>query len=215
MPVLTGVSVFCLANRNSMVFTNLFGGSNSNEGLCFLSLSFDWQYITGTVNPLWFPLQTLTNSLVGYFLCIIVFMGVYYSNVWRSRDFPFLSQLLFTSQSNSTTYQQFNQSSILNSQFEVDQTLLAEQGLPFFTGTFVTYILSTNLAITATFVHLLLWNYDDIKSAWSFAHLAYLKRSLNPRNWNWRFWQTSPSIAEDIDDPHYKLMLGYKDAPNW
>ena len=46
MPVLTGVSVFCLANRHSLVFTNVIGGASGNEGLGLLSLSFDWQYIT-------------------------------------------------------------------------------------------------------------------------------------------------------------------------
>lgn len=45
MPVATGLSVFCLAKRDSLVFTNLFGGSNGNEGLGFLSLCLDWQYI--------------------------------------------------------------------------------------------------------------------------------------------------------------------------
>jgi hypothetical protein len=27
------------------IFTNIFGGADSNEGLGLLSLSFDWQYI--------------------------------------------------------------------------------------------------------------------------------------------------------------------------
>jgi OPT family oligopeptide transporter len=215
VPVLTGVSVFCLANRNSLFFTHLFGGSNGNEGLGLLSLSFDWQYIAGSANPMWFPLQTLFNNFIGYILCIVCFMGVYYGNVWRSKDFPFLSQLLFTANSNGTFYDQFNQTTILNQQGEVDQQLLAAQGLPFFTGTFVTYVLSTNLAITATFVHLLLWNYDDIKSAWSFASPSKLKSSLNPRTWNLRPWQSTPAVAHKETDPHYQLMLRYNDAPNW
>lgn len=83
MPVLTGVSVFCLANRKSMLFTNLFGGSNGNEGLGLFSISLDWQYIGSSA--MWLPLQTLCNNVVGYFLCIIVFMGVYYGNVWDAK----------------------------------------------------------------------------------------------------------------------------------
>lgn len=52
-PVLNGFNVFCLASRHASsrtqdVFTNLFGGANANEGLGFLSLSFDWQYIQST-----------------------------------------------------------------------------------------------------------------------------------------------------------------------
>jgi hypothetical protein len=56
MPILTGVSVFCLAKRDSMVFTNVFGGSNGNEGLGILSLGLDWQLISS--KPLWTPPQT-------------------------------------------------------------------------------------------------------------------------------------------------------------
>lgn len=49
-PLLNGISVFCLASQNASsrvvdIFTNLFGGTNGNEGLGFLNVSFDWQYI--------------------------------------------------------------------------------------------------------------------------------------------------------------------------
>jgi len=49
--VLTGVSIFCLAKQDSLVFTNLFGGASGNEGLGFLSLCFDWNYIAGLWSP--------------------------------------------------------------------------------------------------------------------------------------------------------------------
>lgn len=42
-PLLTGVSIFCLANPNSPAFSRVFGGTNGNEGLGLLSISFDWQ----------------------------------------------------------------------------------------------------------------------------------------------------------------------------
>ena len=50
-PLLNGFSVFCLASQHASpnvqgVFTHLFGGADGNEGLGFLSISFDWQYIT-------------------------------------------------------------------------------------------------------------------------------------------------------------------------
>jgi hypothetical protein len=41
MPVLVGISFFCLAKRDSILFTNLFGGSNSNEGLGIMGVSFN------------------------------------------------------------------------------------------------------------------------------------------------------------------------------
>lgn len=72
--VLTGVSVFCLADQNNLVFTNLFGGASGNEGLGFLSLSFDWNYIAGLWSPLWYPLQTTFNQMIGIIFCYIMFM---------------------------------------------------------------------------------------------------------------------------------------------
>ena len=112
-PVLQGVSVFCLAHQNSLVFTNLFGGSQGNEGLGFLSVSFDWQYIAGLGSPMWVPLQTLVNSCIGYLLCTVLFMGIYYNNTWNSQNLPFLSQLLFDNSSNFTSYSPYNLSLIL------------------------------------------------------------------------------------------------------
>ena len=218
MPALVGVSFFCLAKRDSLLFTNLFGGSNGNEGLGILELSFDWQYISNP-SPLWYPLQTLFNSFVGYVLCVVVFVAAFYGNLWDARKFPFLSQLLFTGDSNGTNYVQFNQTAILNENMEVDYSLLAQQGLPFFTTTFALFILANNLSITATFSHLFLWNYDDIKSAWEFMKIENLRKLANPRTWNWKFWQAKddrrggPNDPET--DPHYRLMLAYKDAPDW
>jgi OPT family oligopeptide transporter len=218
MPALVGVSFFCLAKRDSLLFTNLFGGSNGNEGLGILELSFDWQYISNP-SPLWYPLQTLFNSFVGYVLCCVVFIAAFYGNLWDARKFPFLSQLLFTADSNGTSYVQFNQTAILSDKMEVDYNLLAQQGLPFFTTTFALFILANNLSITATFSHLYLWNYDDIKSAWAFMSLENLKGLFNPRAWNWKFWQTKDDRRGGPDDtetdPHYRLMLAYKDAPDW
>ena len=49
-PLLNGINIICLATQHAPskaidVITNLFGGSNGNEGLGFLSISLDWQYI--------------------------------------------------------------------------------------------------------------------------------------------------------------------------
>ena len=216
MPVLTGVSVFCLAKRDNLVFTNLFGGSNGNEGLGLLSFCMDWQYISSV--PLWLPLQTLFNNMVGYLLGICVFMGVYYMNIWRAKDFPFLSQLLFSGDSNGTVYSQYNQAALLNSNNELNPESLDTLGIPYFATTYASYILTTNLAITATITHMLLWNYHDIKSGWAFISIENLRKLVRPKSWNFRFWNTDgkpkDEITEDMD-PHYRLMLKYDECPNW
>lgn len=73
--VLTGVSVVCLADQNNLVITNLFGGASGNEGLGFLSLCFDWNYIAAFNSPLWYPLQTTVNMFIGIIGCYSLFMG--------------------------------------------------------------------------------------------------------------------------------------------
>lgn len=221
--VLTGVSVFCLAKQNSLVFTNLFGGSQGNEGLGLFSVSFDWQYIAGLGSPLWYPLQTLTNACIGYLLCIIFFMAIYYGNIWNSQNFPFLSQLLYDNSSNLTRYSPYNVSLILTPQNEIDAAAVVENGVPYLTGTYIGYLITTNMGITAGFVHMFLWNYDDVKAGWSFLSIASLKKLLVPSTWI--FWKGGKSkeqrkleiLADDSMDPHYKLMVDqdYDEVPNW
>jgi len=210
-PLLTGFSIFCLANQRNTDFTRIFGGSNGNEGLGLLSICLDWQYISGGYNPMAIPLRAQFSNLIGYTLCMVVFVAVYYKNIWQARSLPFLSQELFYP--NGTVY---DQTLILNDKFEVDKTLLAEQGLPFYAGTWVVQLLATNLSMGATFMHLLIWNRDDLRGAWSWLTPSSLRIMYN--NFNWRFWRddgmrASPQEDEEID-PHYREMLKYADAPN-
>jgi len=166
------------------------------------------------VNPFAIPLQAQFSNFLGYLLCMIVFCGVFYGNIWQSQAFPFLSQELFYE--NGTLY---NQTLILNSNFEVDPTLLAEQGLPFYAGTWVTQLLVTNLGMAATFTHLLLWNRKDMSLAWSWCTPSGIRKLW--AEFDWRFWrqdgmeERKRKLMEDKDlDPHYREMLKYPDAPN-
>ncbi|KAG1756630.1 OPT oligopeptide transporter protein-domain-containing protein [Suillus paluster] len=210
-PLLTGFSIFCLAAPNNAAVSRVFGGSNGNEGLGLLSLCFDWQYISGVINPMTIPLKAQLSSFIGYILCMVVFVAVFYTNIWESQNFPFLAQLLFYE--NGTVY---DQTLIMNSNYEVDPALVAEQGLPYYAGTWIINLLSTNLGLAATFTHLLLWNKDDLRAAWSWMNMDTL-RSWRA-NFDWKFWKHSgkrevPINIENLD-PHYREMLKYPDAPN-
>ncbi|KAG2158266.1 OPT oligopeptide transporter protein-domain-containing protein [Suillus bovinus] len=210
-PLLTGFSIFCLAAPNNATVSRLFGGSNGNEGLGLFSLCFDWQYISGGTNPMSIPLKAQLSSFIGYIICMVVFVAVYYNNIWKSQNFPFLAQLLFYE--NGTVY---NQTLIMNSNYEVDPALIAEQGLPYYAGTWIINLLSTNLGLAASFTHLLLWNKDDISGAWTWINKETLRGWR--ANFDWKFWKHDgkrevPANTEDID-PHYREMLKYPDAPN-
>lgn len=75
----------------------------------------------------------------------------------------------------------------------------------------------------ATMVHMLLWNWDDLKAGWAWADPQNFKKVLNPQFW--RFWQNQESPEDRLRrkendpllDPHYKLMLrnGYVEVPLW
>ena len=187
----------------------------------FLSISLDWQYIAGLGSPLWYPLQTLTNAFIGYVGCTILMISLYYANVWNALDFPFLSQLLYDSSSNFTSYAPYNVSLILTPENEINSTALAENGIPNLTASYVSYLITTNMGMTATLVYMLLWNYDDIKEGWSFIRVPDWKKLKTPSAW--MFWKSTESeeerkrkiLTDDTIDPHYKLMVDYDEVPQW
>lgn len=94
-PLLTGISIFCMANNTNPVFRNVFGGASNNEGMGLLSWCLDWNLIGSAClyNPLWLQI----NQDIGIFLTYILMAGVYYGNLWNAKAFPFMSQAIFVS----------------------------------------------------------------------------------------------------------------------
>ena len=217
MPILTGVSIFCLANQNSAVFTNIFGGTNGNEGLGLFSWCMDWQYIASLGSPLIFPMDSLISQGIGTTLCIVVFAGAYYTNVWNAQKLPFISQVLFSDASNSTNGIQWNQTAVIGPDNIIDKAALAIEGLPWFATSYVIALVVTNMAVTAAITHLSLYFWPEVKEACAFISPTFFKRLLRPRTWKLNFWESGrvPDENQDHYDPHYKLMLAYKPCPNW
>ena len=113
-----------------------------------------------------------------------------------------ISQQLFYA--NGTVY---NQTLILNDRLEVDPARVAEQGLPYYAGTWVAHLLCSNIALAATFTHLLLWNRDDIRAAWGWMNKDSMKKMIAEADW--RIWkEVKQEVPPDADiDPHYREML--------
>ncbi|SCV68960.1 BQ2448_1980 [Microbotryum intermedium] len=202
-PTLTGISVFCttrlelmspfladaslspsLANRTNTNFTRLFGGTTGAEGLGLFSISFDWLSITSV--PLFQPWGTTVSQGAGVVLAAVVSIAGYYGNVWNTRQLPMLGSTLFYG--NGSLY---NQSLILDQDHQLNKTALAIQGLPSFTWTRAVYNIGTNLSITASIVHVLLWYHPRIIEAWT----------------KWR--------GKLQDDAHYLKMQAYPECPTW
>lgn len=92
-PLLTGISIFCLANNSSAVFRNVFGGASNNEGMGLLSWCFDWNLIGSTC--LYAPIWLQINQDIGIIFTYILMSAVYYGNLWEAKKFPFMSQAIF------------------------------------------------------------------------------------------------------------------------
>ena len=133
------------------------------------------------------PPLTLLTGFIGYILCIVLYMGIYYGNIMRAQNMPFLSQLLFRDESNSTNYIHYNQTLILNDASELDEAKLAAYGLPWYAATYASALLTQNLATTATLSYMVLHHWDDIKVVYSTMTKDAFASLLKPRSWHWKF----------------------------
>ena len=216
-PILTGVSIFCIANKHSTTFTYIFGGSEGNEGLGLFSLCFDWQYISGGYSPLYYPLGSLVSQGLGVSACIIVFSAVYFSNIWDAKRYPFLGQVVLSDTSTPGNFVQWNQTAAINADGRLNQKAVAELGLPAFPASNVLNLLLTNLCVAAALTHVFLWLPREMGMAFSF---------LDPRRL--RNIRQLPTIIreafrernthdeyKDHYDPHYVFSLAYKACPDW
>ncbi|KAJ6631858.1 peptide transporter MTD1 [Mycena sp. CBHHK59/15] len=185
-PTLTGISIFCLAKRNSPWVSRIFGGAAGNEGLGVFALCLDWNYVGGSLGALFTPLSTQLSLYFGTLICIISFCAVFSRNVWSAQNFPWLSQELFYE--NGTAYDQL---SILDENFQLDKEALAVQGLPWFAGSQVLTKIGTNLSIGATLTHVILWYGKDI--------IKVIKKYRAGENY----------------DPHLAKMRVYPEVPMW
>ncbi|KAJ7132712.1 peptide transporter MTD1 [Mycena filopes] len=188
-PTLTGISIFCLAKRDSAWFTRIFGGAAGNEGLGVFALCLDWNYVGsggGSLGALFTPLSTQLSLYFGTLICIIAFCALYANNVWNGQSFPWLSQELFYE--NGTAYDQL---AILDADFRLDKAALDVQGLPWFASSQVLTKIGTNLSIGATITHVVLWYGKDI--------IEVIKRYR----------------AGDAYDPHLAKMKVYPEVPMW
>ncbi|EKD19160.1 uncharacterized protein L3040_007271 [Drepanopeziza brunnea f. sp. 'multigermtubi'] len=189
-PWLNSVSIPCLAAMNATgskakVLTNLFGGSLNNEGLGLFSVSFDWQYITSFNSSL--PLKLQLNAAMGYGVCIIAMLAIYYGNGWNSKSLPFMSTRLLAEDGSKYPLTKVFVGGVL------DEAALEQYGSPIITGTFAYAMLMANAAIGALVAHCILFWGGDIKNSYKSArkgeyndiHHAHMAKHYKETPWWW------------------------------
>ncbi|TFY65225.1 hypothetical protein EVJ58_g2107 [Rhodofomes roseus] len=187
-PILTGVSVFCLADNHSATIRNIFGGASNNEGMGLLAVCFDWNYIGS--NCMWQPLWFQINSYIGICFTYILMSAVYYGDIWKAKNFPFMSQAIFAEDGS-----EYNQTALLtNGRF--DQEKFSKLGPAYFSATNALGLVTANLSLGALVTHVVIWHWQDLKPFF---------QSLNP-------WNKSVFL---VYDAHYEKMKAYKQIPRW
>ena len=113
--------------------------------------------------------------LFGY----IVLTASYYSNVFNGRDILWMSTSLFGKDGET-----YDQEAVIDSNYHLNTTAIAEVGLPRYTATYAISQLCYNLSLGSAVTYVLLWHWRELKVA--FGGLRFLKRG-----------------HADVDDPHY------------
>ncbi|KAB1205125.1 Oligopeptide transporter 7 [Morella rubra] len=183
---LTSFSWVCWVAPQSVLVQQLGSGSN---GLGIGSLGIDWATISAYLgSPLASPWFATANVAAGFFLVMYVMTPLtYWLNVYNAKTFPMYSANLFTS--NGSIY---NILGIIDSNFHLDRGAYAEAGSVHLSTFFaMTYGLGF-AALSATVVHVLLFNGSDI---WKQSNRAF---GRNKRV-----------------DIHTRLMKNYKSVPTW
>jgi hypothetical protein len=98
----------------------------------------------------------------------IILTACYYNNFFNGRGLLFMSTSLFGQ--NGSVY---DQSAVLTPDNRLNETAVAEVGLPRYTTTYALSQIAYNLSVGAAIVHVFLFNWDELKTGDLFSS-AYL-----------------------------------------
>ncbi|KAF9283788.1 hypothetical protein BGZ74_001858 [Mortierella antarctica] len=179
-PTIGVLSWICWINPDNIVLSQLTG----SNGLGIGTIALDWSAFS-IVGPLATPWFAQVNILIGFVLVVYVMAPwAYYTDLWHSKNYPILSAHLF--QENGSAY---NKNMILTENV-LDQKKYLEYG-PMRMDSFFALTYGVGFAaLTATVVHVLLYNGKEIVQRW--------KESRN-----------------ETEDIHSRLMRVYPEVPHW
>ncbi|CAK9146531.1 unnamed protein product [Ilex paraguariensis] len=184
--MLTTISWICWLAPKSILVQQLGSGS---QGLGIGSLGFDWSTISSYLgSPLASPWFATANVAIGF--CVVMYVMTplsYWKNVYNAKNFPLFSEDLFMLDGSN-----YHTSSIINSHFHLDKAAYAKAG-PLYISTFFAMTYGIGFAtLSATVVHVLLFNGRDM---WKQSRRAF---EVNKKM-----------------DIHTQLMKAYKQVPMW
>lgn len=91
------------------------------------------------------PLVLQAHTAVGYFICFLAMLGIYYTNQWDAKSQPFMSTKLRSEDGGSYPTAKVFAGGIL------DHAALAKYGIPMLSGTFAYAMFMANAAVRFVF----------------------------------------------------------------
>ncbi|KAK3022785.1 hypothetical protein RJ639_046887 [Escallonia herrerae] len=184
--MLATLSWICWLAPKSVLIQQLGSGSS---GLGLGSFGIDWPTMSSYLgSPLVSPWHATANVAVGFVIVMYLMTPLsYWFNVYNAKNFPIFSNELFKLDGSV-----YNITSIINSNFQLDHDAYVKAG-PVNMSTFFAMTYGFGFAtLSATLVHVLLFNGSDM----------------------WK--QTRKAFGEGRKpDIHTRLMKAYKQVPMW
>ncbi|KAF5207059.1 Oligopeptide transporter [Thalictrum thalictroides] len=184
-PMLTSLSWICWIFPTSVLAQQLGSGL---KGLGIAAIGLDWSSVSSYLgSPLASPWFATANVAVG-FVFIMYFLTpiTYWLNLYNAKTFPIFSDGLFTS-----TGQEYNISSIINDNFNIDMESYERNGRLHLSTFFVMTYGVGFASLTATIFHVMVFHGREI-------------------------WQQSKSAFKEKNiDIHTRLMSKYNQVPEW
>ncbi|KAF9917394.1 hypothetical protein FBU30_000774 [Linnemannia zychae] len=181
-PTIGYIAWICWINPKNVVLSQLTGSNGLGIGV----ISLDWSAASYYIGPLVTPWFAQVNILVGFILVAwIMVPWAYYTNLWDSKNYPIVTAVLY--KANGSEY---DKSLVLDAQGHLDEQLYVNYG-PLRMDSFFALTYGVGFAgLTATIVHVILYNGREIVERWK-------------------------SARAENEDIHSRLMRAYPEVPDW
>ncbi|KAF9547798.1 hypothetical protein EC957_007744 [Mortierella hygrophila] len=181
-PTIGTLAWICWINPDNIVLSQLTGSNGLGIGV----IALDWSAASYYVGPLVTPWFAQVNILIGFILVAwIMVPWAYYDDLWKSKNYPILSADLFRE---NGSY--WDKDQVLGSDGHLDPAKYLEYG-PMRMDSFFALTYGVGFAgLTATIVHVVLYNGRELVQRWKSARL-------------------------ENEDIHSRLMRVYPEVPDW
>ncbi|KAJ6565020.1 OPT-domain-containing protein [Mycena vulgaris] len=166
--------------------------TGSVSGLGFNPIpTFDWNQITPFVDPMIHPFFSTFNTFLGAMITFPIIVAMWYTNTWNTGYLPINANRVFDNTGNF-----YNVSNALGSTTLFDQALYENYSPAYLSAGYIIVYGAFFAGYTATLTHTILYHRHEIT------------QGLNSIF-------TRKRTSEAHKDVHVRLMMAYKEVPEW